>query len=151
MSVRLLLAAAAALFFAFPLSAQMGRPPEQSIEACKGQETGAECSFAAPRGEVEGTCLEMRGVFHCVPAQRGPGMGPGMGQGMGQGKMGPGRGMGPGMGMGPGKTQGPPAEAFEVCEGKEDGAACGFESYQMGPVSGTCQTTGQGKHCVRTP
>ena len=37
-------------------------PPPGALEACADAAAGAECSFDGRRGNVEGTCLEPRGV-----------------------------------------------------------------------------------------
>jgi hypothetical protein len=56
-----------------PLSLQaqppMGGPPPEAFSACSGKTSGAECRFAAPHGEVSGTCRQMRQPeLICVPA-----------------------------------------------------------------------------------
>jgi Protein of unknown function (DUF1566) len=81
----------------------MGGPPPEARSACAGKQEGASCTFTTPRGELSGTCRNVREGMACVPAGGGPRGPGGMGPGMGRGSNGP--GMGPASG---GFAGGPP-------------------------------------------
>ena len=78
--------------FSTMASAQMGGPPPQAMDACKGKTAGDSCGFKDRGQEISGTCfVPPPGGLVCAPAmmQRGgPGMGQGRGPGMERSQMG---------------------------------------------------------------
>jgi membrane fusion protein (multidrug efflux system) len=51
-----------------------GGPPPQMLAACEGKKEGNDCSFAGPRGDMEGTCQPRRDApdqLACRPSGRG--------------------------------------------------------------------------------
>ncbi|MCP4571770.1 MAG: DUF1566 domain-containing protein, partial [bacterium] len=44
-------------------------PPQEAIDACRGKNDGAACSFVAPHGAVSGRCRTMRRQQACAPAR----------------------------------------------------------------------------------
>ncbi|MFI3246318.1 MAG: hypothetical protein R3Y10_07500 [Ferrimonas sp.] len=46
-------------------------PPQEAIDACKGQKSGASVEFSGPRGDtISATCVDKDGQLIAVPAQR---------------------------------------------------------------------------------
>lgn len=57
-----------------PRGGNGGQPPQEAIDACEGEDTGAACSVETPRGDtLEGTCQNTpdKKYFVCMP-ERGP-------------------------------------------------------------------------------
>jgi hypothetical protein len=102
-------------------------PPEESLAACEGINTGTACSFEAPFGTVNGICSEGpgdSGQVVCRPER--------------DGERGPGEGR-------PGRE-----EAKAACAEKQAEANCSVES-PFGTVSGTCRTGRDGSTLVCAP
>jgi hypothetical protein len=107
-------------------------PPQESLSACEGIETGAACSFEAPFGTVDGTCSarpDGSGEVACHPEWNG--------EDRPEDRR-PGRG-------GHGHE-----EALAACADKQADATCSFES-PFGSVSGTCRTGRDGSALVCAP
>ena len=110
-------------------------PPEESLAACQGVETGAACSFETAFGSVDGTCTEGSGdseQLACRPSWT-PGEGPQ--------EPGGGQGQGPGQGH---------QQAQAACEGLRAEATCSFEA-PFGTVNGSCRTGRDGSTLVCAP
>jgi len=133
-SVSLLLACASSMALAQP--GPRGGPPQAAIDACTGVSLEQACRFEGRRGEVNGTCREVRdGSVACVPDnapehRQGRGRGAAYGAGGSQSRHGGGR-------------RGPPPEAYTACEGLSDGGACSVETPH-GTLSGTCRVPRRG-------
>lgn len=93
-------------------------PPPQAYEACEGKNAGDAVEVTLPDGKtLTGTCEERDDGLAMRPDNM------------------------PENGMGPkgGGHHGPPAEAFEVCEGKSAGDAADLTTPRGDTLTGTCQ------------
>lgn len=60
-------------FTATALAQPPNGPPPEAFDACANRPHGAACSFATPRGTLEGTCQTPRGNdLVCVPNDAPP-------------------------------------------------------------------------------
>ncbi len=131
----LLLACASSV--AFAQHGHRGGPPQEAIDACTGAALEQACRFEGRRGEVNGTCHEVRdGSVACVPDRaRAHGQRRGRGDDADdtsgyQSRHG-------------GGHRGPPPEAYTACEGLSEGGACSVETPH-GTLSGTCRAPRRG-------
>jgi YHYH protein len=53
-----------------PEGGPSGGPPQEAFDACKGKREGSSCAVNTPRGNMSGTCRNMRSDFVCVPQRR---------------------------------------------------------------------------------
>jgi hypothetical protein len=87
-----------------------GGAPREAIEACTGVSLEQACRFEGPRGELTGTCREVRdGSVACVQNQE-----PEHGR------------------------RDPPPEAFTACKGLSEDDTCSVETPR-GTLGGTCR------------
>jgi hypothetical protein len=105
-----------------PLAEEPGRrsgrpgPPREAIEACSGQQEGANCSFTIDGNQLTGTC---RAGPAGLPAACFPRGGP------------------------PGPHRGPPPEAVQACSGMKEGEACAV-TLDGNTLDGVCRSGPEG-------
>jgi hypothetical protein len=86
-------------------------PPPEAITACEGRRPGDTVQFQSPRGEtITATCREVRGQLVAVP----------------EGGL-------------HGRRPGPPPEAFQACDGKNQGDAVQFHTPRGETITATCR------------
>jgi hypothetical protein len=86
-------------------------PPPEAIKACEGKSPGDAVQVQTPRGEtITGTCREVRGQLVAVPEGGPPWGHPGL-----------------------------PPEAFQACDGKNQGDAVQVQTPRGETITGTCR------------
>jgi len=103
-----------------------GGPPQEAIDACDGKNDGDSVTFVSLRGDsITGTCQDIQGQMVAVPENGFQKRDQGENDQQ-RGKQGKGR-------------NGPPQEAIDACDGKDDGDTVTFETRDGKSVSGTCK------------
>ena len=134
-SLSFLLACASSM--AFAQHGHRGGPPQEAIDACSGAAPEQICRFEGRRGEVNGTCREVRdGSVACVPDRASE-------YGQRRGRGGDANDAGNYQSRHGGGRRGPPPEAYTACEGLSEGGACSVETPR-GTMNGTCRVPRRG-------
>ena len=102
----------------------LGGPPQQALDACKGETLNATCSFNLPNGaNIAGTCITPPNSSQLACAPQG-------GPATQNGQIPP----------QDGNVGRPPRQALAACENQSLGAACSFDLPNGGNITGTCIT-----------